>query len=268
MNRLDRIGENGVFTGAALLADYAYDALSRRTGLARGTGLASTYGYDIASRLTSLAHDLEGAGTANDQTLGFLYNPASQIRQRSAANDNYNWTAASLDHAYVRNGLNQYETVGGADIDNDARGNLIDDNSRAFCYDLENRLIRVAAANNPTCASPSLTISYDPLGRLRQTADGATTTDFLYDGDRLVAEYNGGALLRRYVHGAGVDEPLAWYEGTGTSDRRYLIADTRARSSPPLARAFSAIAMVRTASPMRGPADASATPARSCSIQI
>ncbi len=33
--------------------------------------------------------------------------------------------------------------------------------------------------------------------------------------------------LRRYVHGAGVDEPLAWYEGSGTSDRRYLIGDNQ-----------------------------------------
>jgi len=29
------------------------------------------------------------------------------------------------------------------------------------------------------------------------------------------------------VHGAGVDEPLVWYEGSGTSDRRWLIADER-----------------------------------------
>ena len=68
-------------------------------------------------------------------------------------------------------------------------------------------------------------LSYDPLGRLRQTV-GTATTQFLYDGDRLSAEYNAaGAVLRRYVHGPGVDEPLVWYEGAGTADRRYLIAD-------------------------------------------
>jgi len=33
--------------------------------------------------------------------------------------------------------------------------------------------------------------------------------------------------VRRYVHGPGVDEPLVWYEGTGTSDRRWLHADER-----------------------------------------
>lgn len=33
------------------------------------------------------------------------------------------------------------------------------------------------------------------------------------------------AIQRRYVHGAGVDEPIVWYEGSGTTDRRYLITD-------------------------------------------
>jgi RHS repeat-associated protein len=71
----------------------------------------------------------------------------------------------------------------------------------------------------------SLTLAYDPLGRLRATTAGGTTTEFLYDGDALVGEYVGGALARRYAHGAGVDEPLVWWEGAGTTDRRWLIAD-------------------------------------------
>ncbi|HEY0624609.1 RHS repeat-associated core domain-containing protein, partial [Sphingomonas sp.] len=33
--------------------------------------------------------------------------------------------------------------------------------------------------------------------------------------------------LRRYVHGPGMDEPLVWYEGSGTSGRRWLHADER-----------------------------------------
>jgi RHS repeat-associated protein len=42
----------------------------------------------------------------------------------------------------------------------------------------------------------------------------------------LVAEYDGsGNLLRRYVHGPGVDEPLLWYEGSTLASRRHLRAD-------------------------------------------
>jgi len=44
----------------------------------------------------------------------------------------------------------------------------------------------------------------------------------------MIAEYNSsGTILRRYVHGSGVDEPIVWYEGSGTSDRRWLVADER-----------------------------------------
>ncbi len=69
---------------------------------------------------------------------------------------------------------------------------------------------------------------YDPLGRLYQVISGANTTRFVYDGDRLIAEYSGaGTVLRRYVHGAGVDEPLIWYEGAAVSaaSRRHLHAN-------------------------------------------
>ncbi|HEX7115994.1 MAG TPA: RHS repeat-associated core domain-containing protein [Steroidobacter sp.] len=70
------------------------------------------------------------------------------------------------------------------------------------------------------------TLIYDPLGRLFQISSGSSTTQFLYDGDGLVAEYNAsGTLLRRYVHGYGVDEPLLWYEGSGLSTRRGLFAN-------------------------------------------
>ncbi len=71
-----------------------------------------------------------------------------------------------------------------------------------------------------------MTLAYDPGGRLRQTVSGGATTQFLYGGNALLAEYNNvGTLLRRYVHGPGIDEPLVWYEGAGLSDKRYLIAD-------------------------------------------
>jgi RHS repeat-associated protein len=49
---------------------------------------------------------------------------------------------------------------------------------------------------------------------------------FLYDGDALVAEYAAsGTLLRRYLHGPGVDEPLIWYEGTTLSTPKYYHAN-------------------------------------------
>jgi RHS repeat-associated protein len=74
----------------------------------------------------------------------------------------------------------------------------------------------------------SAALKYDPLGRLYEVSTPSAVTRFVYDGDRLIAEYNSsGTLLRRYVHGSGVDEPLVWYEGATVSagNRRYLHAD-------------------------------------------
>lgn len=80
-----------------------------------------------------------------------------------------------------------------------------------------------------TSASGGIALSYDPAMRLYQTSGGsADTARFAYDGAALIAEYNrSNAMLRRYVHGPGSDEPLVWYEGSATSDRRFLHSDER-----------------------------------------
>ena len=77
------IRENGV----AALATHGYGALGQRLSLTRGNGTVSSYAYDPLLRLASLGHDM--AGTAQDVTSTFSYNPASQIAARSRSNDAY-----------------------------------------------------------------------------------------------------------------------------------------------------------------------------------
>lgn len=79
------------------------------------------------------------------------------------------------------------------------------DSTASYRYDAENRLTG-AGATSTDCSSMAV-LTYDPLGRLTTTAAGATTR-LVYDGDDLVAEYNGSTMLRRYIHGSGADEPL------------------------------------------------------------
>ena len=44
----------------------------------------------------------------------------------------------------------------------------------------------------------------------------------------MIGEYNtSNRLQRRYVHGPGIDSPIVWYEGSGTTNRRFLHADER-----------------------------------------
>jgi hypothetical protein len=91
------------------------------------------------------------------------------------------------------------------------------DGSVAYSYNVENRIIGASGAKTAA-------LRYDPGGRLYETGGGTAgitrllacnrppdgRVSSIYDGDALVAEYSStGTLLRRYVHGPGVDEPLA-----------------------------------------------------------
>ncbi|MEP6787797.1 MAG: RHS repeat-associated core domain-containing protein [Acidobacteriota bacterium] len=214
---LDR--ESGILQGTSTsLVTLAYDQLGRRASLARTGAGTTAYAYDNASRLQSLAHDL--AGTTSDHSLTFSYSPASQIIGKTASNDAYAWTSfIAVSRPYTTNGLNQYKAAGSAAFGYDPNGNLTSDGSTTFAYDPENRLTSAAGANNAS-------LTYDPAGRLGLVTAGANATRLLYDGDDLIAEYNGsGTLLRRWVHGPGEDEPLVQYEGADLLTKRFLHAD-------------------------------------------
>jgi RHS repeat-associated protein len=215
---LTAIRENGAASGVGVLASYTYDGLGRRTAITRGNGTVTSYSYDPVSRLASLGQDM--AGTVSDVSTTLTYTPSSQIATYGRNNDSYRWNGHyNVNRAYGTNGLNQLTTAGATALGYDLRGNLTTSGASAYGYTLENRLI-----SGPGAA----TLSYDPLGRLAQTAAAGVTTRYGYDGTELTGEFNAaGTLLRRYVHGPSDDDPLVWYEGSGTTDRRWLHADER-----------------------------------------
>lgn len=203
--------------------------------ISRANTLNTVIYYNGALQPWVLAHDL--AGTGSDLNITFGYNPAGQMTSRHRDNEAYRFTDhATTDRSYTRNGLNQYTLAETASETRafcyDKNGNLTSDGTSAYKYDVENRLIEVWPAANPACPNGEtiyagqrqVLLSYDPMGRLHQVA-GATTRTFLYDGDELVGEYQGTALTQRYVHGAGVDDPLIWYEGSDLAVRRFYHVD-------------------------------------------
>jgi RHS repeat-associated protein len=125
------------------------------------------------------------------------------------------------------NGLNQPTLAGTTPLTFGARGNLATSGSgitaKTYGYSSENLLLTQSVNGVQTA-----TLAYDPALRLYETVGAGVTTRFSYDGADMTGEYGTtNNLLRRYVHGPGSDEPLVWYEGTGTSDRRWLHADER-----------------------------------------
>ena len=86
--------------------------------------------------------------------------------------------------------------------------------------DLDNRL------KTAKRAGVSASVEYDAEGRMQRTVIGDVTTDLLYDGPDLVAEYDAsGALQRRYVHGPGADEIIASIDGPQMATRTWMYAD-------------------------------------------
>jgi RHS repeat-associated protein len=232
LGQVAKIRENGATSGVGILATYAYDSLGRRSSITRGNGTVTSYSFDAASRLTGFTHDL--AGISHDGLWGqvfgvdpgfgyiaaygtpFAYNPAGQLTEIVRYNDAYAWAGHyNIDRLYGSNGLNQLTSAGAASLGYDARGNLTQSGSTSYTYTAENRM----------ATAPGASLYYDPLGRLLFSTAG---TRFDHAGAILVTERDGNnAIIRRYVHGPGVDELIVWYEGAGTSDKRWLHTDER-----------------------------------------
>jgi RHS repeat-associated protein len=177
-----------------------------------GRQISSTLSMDGVSRKLVYCYDANGNRTA------------SQITTLGKSNNLFAFAGTyNVNRNYAVNGLNQYTAAGPATFGYDANANLTSDGSTTFVYDIENRLVSAGGSRN-------VTLRYDPLGRLYESAGPSGTVRLLYDGDALVGEYDtSGNLLRRYVHGAdsATDDPIAWYEGSAFSgsNERILRSD-------------------------------------------
>jgi len=216
-------------TGGLVAYTGTYDSLGHLIGIGRQGG-STSYGYDNLGRLTSMGNNLNG--TTYDINWTFAYNPAGQLYTSTASSTTYDYkeTVNSSDGP-TYDGLNrdtrlvgQTQTcpLGGYD----ARQNLICDSKlapyRTFTYDVENRMLTGVSTN------ANVKMVYDPEGRLsKYSIDGGSTWyTLLYYGTRLIAYYdNSGAMVARYIHGDGTDNPLVWMVGADTSNMRPLYTD-------------------------------------------
>jgi RHS repeat-associated protein len=219
---MDRV--NGVLEqGTDTLLTIGYGRDGQRDGLFRAGGTSTSYGFDNARRLESFTQTF--ANSSHNLTNTFHYNAANQITELIKSNATYDYVGNhNLSGNYAPNGLNQYTVINGQELTYDSNGNLTSDGSLGYTYDIENRLVGTSGVLSD--------LKYDPLGRLVElSVVPRPTTQFLYDGDALVAEYtvtaNTASLAQRYVQGDKVDEPWVQYTGSavGPSYRRYLHTD-------------------------------------------
>jgi RHS repeat-associated protein len=215
LNRMKGAWQGAVGTGTSL-GLMGYNSIGLRQSMQYYLDW-TTYQYDGTGRLATLTDAFSGA--TGNTTSTFSYNPASQISGVTRTNDLYAWNGHyNVNRPYTTNGLNQYSAAGSLNLQYDANGNLTQSGATSYLYDIENRMVR---------AGVNINLVYDPMGRLFEVSGGSGgTRRFLYDGDELVAEYDtSGNVVHRYIHGAGVDDPITWYEGSGTTLRRSLHPD-------------------------------------------
>lgn len=210
LNEMTGIHENG----GTLVAGFSYDDLGRRSSRTAANGTGASYGYDPISRLTAL----NITGATNPTNIGITgYNPANQISGRTNSNDAYAWTAGANGAAgYSVDGRNLYTQIGANVVQPDLKGNVAKVGASSYTFGAENTLTTGGGSS----------FWHDALEHTAYVT--GTNQRFDYDGDQLIAIYNSSnVLVRRFVFGPGVDEPLVWYEGSGTADRRQFDADER-----------------------------------------
>ncbi|MGY2366556.1 RHS repeat-associated core domain-containing protein, partial [Pseudomonas azotoformans] len=180
---------------------YDYDKASNLTRLQDTRKGEHHYHYDPLSRLTRADHSQGELGR-------FAHDPAGNLLMQNRPGPDIvagNRLMIQGDHQY----------------DYDAFGNLIRERRgkdhqlvTEYRYDCQHRLIGVKKPNGQTAS-----YRYDPFGRrISKTVDG-TTTEFFWQGDRLIAEHQANRH-RSYLYEPDSFPPLALLEGFGPKETK------------------------------------------------
>jgi RHS repeat-associated protein len=210
-------------------------------------------GYDAGPRVVELKH------LAKDGSLvaGFSYgydrtnNRLFELRQHERVRDDFtydsldrltvfarqgqrpttwqldganNW-AQSQGQANQVNALHEYEQFEGKKQAYDENGNLLENGTFRFQYDVANRLRRVLRASDSALIAEYL---YDAQGRrtsktVSNSGKFNGTVRFFYDGWQEIEERKGNQV-QQYVYSAEIDQPLALIQdqnGDGTSEKTF-----------------------------------------------
>jgi RHS repeat-associated protein len=193
--------------GATVLNDVAYESndLNNRTARTEN-GVRLQYGYDNLSRLLAVNRTLPTAALLEQYTY-------DQVGNRQ--------TALGVPGTWSYNDRSELTSYNGISFTYDLNGNQLTRSgtpSRTNTWDVENRLTAVVDGGVTKAQ-----FEYDPLGRrVAKTVPGVGLTRFAYDGEDILFE-QGPSGNFTYLHGPGIDEPLARETSTGV--RTYYHAD-------------------------------------------
>lgn len=211
--------------------DVGYDGLKRPV-LLRHTHLVAgfAYGYDRANNKRSEIKQHE-----KNQHVAYSYDSVYRLvkltnRQSIGCKRPWriltpNWVRQKMEDTWQLDGvgnwtnrqgrpnevntLNEYTAFAGTRQLYDANGNLIDDGTNLYQYDVFNRLRKVERrADKAVTASYSYDAFHRRTGRIvTNTSSFDDQVSYLYDGWREIEEQRKGST-QQYVYGMWIDEPL------------------------------------------------------------
>jgi len=212
----DYVGNRLTNTTEARTLSYLYDAIYRLTNAE-----ASTPGW---SGVESAAKGKGGKGSSGGGNGGGISNATGNQAEYYTYDPIGNRLTSHNNRSYSYNVGNQLTDENGATYTYDRNGNLMQktsgDETATYYYDYENRLVRVERVESGEAVV--VDYKYDPFGRRIEKkvtpsplvgeggGEGSTTTRYLYDNEDILFEYDtSGIAGNRYVHGPGIDAPLA-----------------------------------------------------------
>lgn len=242
----DDAGTRTQKTTPAFSEDYLYDDASRLTGINRTGSMVgvSRYGYDrVGNRLLSQSdsaistssynsrNQLSSVAAGGSLTIRGQVNEASSVKvngqparvlpgnlfeaELNATAGTNPFTVEAKD-ASGNTRTSTFEVdvpSAAATFTYDSNGNMASRSeagvSTTYGWDAENRLKRVVRDGSEIAR-----FAYDPLGRRVEKTTTSGTISYVYDGFDILQEISPvGSFV--YIHGTGIDEPLARQDGSG-----------------------------------------------------
>ncbi|WP_248488221.1 RHS repeat-associated core domain-containing protein [Pseudomonas sp. CYM-20-01] len=180
---------------------YDYDKSGNLTRLLDTRKGEHRYHYDPLNRLTRADH-------SQDEQERFGHDPAGNLLMQNRPGPDIvagNRLMIQGDHHY------DYDAFGNLIRERRGKGHAL---VTEYRYDCQHRLIGVKTPNGQTAS-----YRYDPFGRrISKTVDGITT-EFFWQGDKLIAEHHADRH-RSYLYEPDSFRPLALLEGFGPKETK------------------------------------------------
>ena len=198
--------KQGIFEKTQSLFKYDYDYNDNKTRMktfrrALPTNETLNYTYDKKDQLLTATNPLRGLADES-----FIYDIAGNLLRKQGQ---------SQDSAYNEN--NQLTDDGTYTYKYDSKGNMTEKTHKTnkqvtrYHWDIENQLIKVTTHENETALpSKTITYAYDALGRRIEKNINGKSKRYVYDNEDILMEFDEeNAFQKYYVHGLGIDDPLA-----------------------------------------------------------